>query len=251
MFAPFRPLTRTQGMLLSDDLPLSEYGIRPYELLELHRAGAYVRLPRTVLPAPKPVSPSDAHRPPMAHPAPAQAMARAYHSTTTHTPRAPDTPAANADADDELDEDEDDGTAASPYAQPYFDGSVWVLYGGGGGAAGSGETGPIDDGEAEGSGGRRTRRRGRAKSEAAKASKGKERARSEREWMELQAQMHNANGATEPAENERRDKDPWKKRWLMVREGSLSVWVARRDESPEVSFDVAACVGLYGALLLF
>ena len=52
-------------MLLSDDLLLSEYGIRPYELLELHRTGAYVRLPPTVLPAPKPISPSDAHRPPI------------------------------------------------------------------------------------------------------------------------------------------------------------------------------------------
>ena len=65
VFIPFCPLTCTQGMLLSDDLPLSEYGIHPYELLELHHTGAYVRLPPTVLPAPKLISPSDAHRPPI------------------------------------------------------------------------------------------------------------------------------------------------------------------------------------------
>ena len=44
------------------------------------RTGSYVRLPHTVLSVPKPISPSGAHCPPMAHPVPAQAMVHAYHS---------------------------------------------------------------------------------------------------------------------------------------------------------------------------
>jgi hypothetical protein len=225
-------------MLLSDDLPLSEYNTRPYELLELHRASAYISLPRTILPPPKLYSPPhsrDTSKVP-------HSSTRAYHSTTSRRPSPPHTQADASSSVSSGDECEDI-PVGSPYAQPYFDGWVWVLREGASAANGHTEIGAHDVGDAEGPPGRKMRRRGRAKSEASKAGRGKDRARMEREWKDLQQPL----GTEADTEAQLLESDElWKKRWLIVREGFLTVWRERQDDLPEERYEISACAGLYG-----
>ncbi|KAF8528564.1 hypothetical protein JB92DRAFT_2863134 [Gautieria morchelliformis] len=200
------------GMLLSDDRPLTDYSIRAYELLELHRAGAYTAR----------AYPSDTAR------------RSSQHRTQTDTREPP----SSESSDDEYDH----MTAGSPYVQPYFDGWVRVLREGASRPHGTTEP-RTDVGDADGQG-RKMRRRGRAKSEAAKSGRGKDRTRLEREWNDLKHPLRK-EGDTGMDLEERSDR--WRKRWLIIREGFLTVWKERRDDFPEERYNIASCAGLYGA----
>jgi len=50
------------------------------------------------------------------------------------------------------------------------------------------------------------------------------------------------NGAVEA---EKEEKDGWKKRWLVVREGYLTLWLDRTEEGAMVGFEVSKCVGFH------
>ena len=250
--------SNTQGMLLSDDLPLAEYSIRPYELLELHRAGAYVSLPRTTLPGLDPYS-SSHNRDASNLPSTSTKTTFAYPSTSTrHISPHPSTPSrqsfahyAHGDARDRIssdssDDEYDDIAAGSPYAQAYFDGWVWVLRDGASGPNETCEPGTDNAGNGDGLPGRKMRRRGRAKSETAKSGRGKDRARMEREWKELKQPLRK-EGDTELQLQE--SGDLWNKRWLIIREGNMTLWKERTDDTPDQRYKIAACAGLYGKYL--
>lgn len=240
-------------MLLSDDRPLTEYTIRPYELLELHRTGGYVSLPRTILPGLDPYSSSD-NRDASSPPPPTTKTTFAYHATRhfgTHSP----TPtrqsfplhtqgdAGDSISSDSSDDEYDEMATGSPYAQPYFDGWVWVLRDGPSGPNGNCELGTHDGGGGDGLPGRKMRRRGRAKSEVAKSGRGKDRARMEREWKDMKQPLRKEGDAeVEPQASP----DRWNKRWLVIREGIMTVWKEREDNFPEESYKISACAGLYG-----
>jgi len=151
--------------------------------------------------------------------------------------RRPRSEAERSGCDDEY---SDEAISGSAYGQRYFDGWVWVLSGRAGGA-GAVDTGSADDGDADRARARKMGRRGGAKSEAAKVIKGKDGDHRGKEWTDVQGQMR--NGAFEA---EKEEKDGWKKRWLVVREGYLSLWLDRTEESAMVGFSVWKCVGLDG-----
>jgi hypothetical protein len=228
-------------MLLSDDRPLTDYSIRACELLELHRARAYVSLPRTSIPSLDPsLSPKLAASP--SRPTPTK-TARAYPSGITRRPSLhltqADTrePSSSESSDDEYDH----MTAGSPYVQPYFDGWVQVLREDASRPSGSIEP-RTDAGDADGQG-RKMRRRGRAKSEAAKSGRGKDRTRLEREWKDLKHPLRKDGDAGMGLEER---SDGWRRRWLIIRDGLLTVWKERKDDIPEERYNIASCAGLYG-----
>lgn len=253
LYVEFKPDSHRdlQGMLLSDDLPLSEYNIRPHELLELHRASAYVSLPRAILPvleAQSPLHSRNAFRDPHL----SSKASRAYHPTSSGraSPSHIQADTWNTGTSTSSDDEGDDVPVGDPYAQPYFDGWVWVLRENATASNGNLEmglidVGLIDVGDADALHGRRMRRRSRAKSEASKSGRGKDRARMEREWKDLQ-QPPGKEGEAEAQLPE--NDDLWKKRWLIIREGFLTVWRERKDSLPEARYEIAACAGLYGKI---
>lgn len=237
--------TNFQSMLLSDDLPLSEYNIRPYELLELHRAGAYVSLPRTILPALEPSSPSQ-NRHASRHPLKPTKTARAYPATKRGplSPQHTQVDSRDVVSSESSDDEYDELPIGSPYAQPYFDGWVWLLRDGVSVSTRSAEMGAnsVDTDELQG---RKMRRRSRTKSELSKPGRGKDRTRMDREWKDLK-QPTGREGDVEEQRQETSDR--WKKRWLIIREGFMTIWKDRKDDLPEERYEIAACAGLFGKM---
>lgn len=85
------------------------------------------------------------------------------------------------------------------------------------------------------------------KSDTAKPGRGKDRARLEREWKDLSRPLRKEDD-TETQLQE--CGYLWIKRWLVIREGIMTLWKQRKADLPEERYKISACVELYGKLLL-
>ncbi|KIJ56290.1 hypothetical protein M422DRAFT_23580, partial [Sphaerobolus stellatus SS14] len=181
-------------MLLSDEIALSEYIIRPFELLELHHTNSYVYLPRTTLPIPRPLSP------------PFHTLHSTFHAARAypgfHHKRRPPSPLPSHQYPQDDDSDDDESlVSGSPYARPYFE--AWV----------SVPRVPINPDELQ-----RKRKLKPARDLA----------------------------MSQDGVNEYGGQEKWRRAWLVIRDGVLSVYKDRKEQKPEEEHEIALCAALHG-----
>jgi hypothetical protein len=169
---------------------------------------AYVFLPSTVLPEPRPNYKNSYQT---AFDPPAQSVYRYTYDLETITADVPATRQAAEISDSEVDTCHT-VVSGSPYAQHYFDGTVWVP-------------------------------RPRAIS---KVIKGNECAHKEAEWSELYGHVGMARCSRIGMGRDIRARVGGARHGSFVKDGVLSVWKERTDDNPEMQHEVTTCVGLYG-----
>lgn len=227
-------------MQLVETFPLSEYSLNPHELLELHRAGAFVPLPRTVQPPfpdpmPFPVKPgysrtasaraaASVSKPRSDKPSRSKSKSKNRKHTlkteATTGPAATPSPlspsshlhgqlsATSSECESDQDIEDFEEIYGSPYAQPYFDGWAMVL-----------------------------RIRGLANKKGNDKGKGRD-----EETGVSRCESVNPSGPSTGSTGT----ETWRKMWIVVREGRISIRRQREDDEEE-SWFVGNCVGLYGA----
>ncbi|GJJ10850.1 hypothetical protein Clacol_005078 [Clathrus columnatus] len=226
------------GMQLMDNLPLSEYFLNPNELLELHRAGAYVPLPRNIqpsLPDPMPLpievdhirtasaraaastsknksekrskSKNKTKNKNKKHPLKSEVASTSSPSPLASSHLHGQLSSTSSEYESDQDNDDFEEIYGSPYAQPYFDGPAMVL---------------------------------RVRGPTSKKSSEKSKEQDEGNGVSRYESVNPPGPSTSSIGTE-----TWRKVWIMVREGRISIR-RQRGEEEEESWFAGNCVGLYG-----